>query len=818
MIRNPYARPSKRNCPWDVAESNHSAIPPSAVAPVSSSRPTPVVTATSLYILERNLQINCENVSQPQQPLYSRPMSASSNEHSRHASTPAYNVYKPATPTNIQQQQQQSPQQQQHRLQNQPTYNAYSQRHDIVSPYRDSRPHTSYRLHRNSPNHQIPLTEQTTHQNATFTYTPHSTSNILSTETIRIQKANDASNSANEDPFDDGGFDWGAVVKLVDSISEKSSPIRSESQTSHVSVQPLVTKTAPLEPAALQTRPLSSSSSVHGASATEVRPMNTSNLTASLRPESWLPDLSTPSSNAASAPTPPSDPHQAGLPKELQYDPATVQPITDEHRLFLVQHADLSLPLENGWTLFSHQKKAILRGLLMRRFILALDMGLGKTLIGCVWAKAFYKTMHTKTIVICPVSLKKEWRRTAFEATGLSLQDEKKDVPDESTNVCIVSWGKVPSSIRSAPYVVIADEAHSMQSMTASRTKDALQLMLSPNCVGVLLLSGTPMKNGKPCNLFPLLKAVKHPLGCHQKAYEAYFCGGREVNFGAGRVWQANGSAHLDQLRKLISSHMLHLTKEECLKDLPPQTRVFRDVPVSSRRQIQHQRALHELSRIYNQNNKSGDKEAVLGAVQRLRLVGSLAKVDATVELAKSILEKEPSIVIFTSFVDAAKQVHHQLNEAGWKGALLTGETPAALRQGMVDDFQMGISSVFVGTFGAGGVGLTLTAAATIILLDRPWTPGDANQAEGRLRRIGQTKPVTSIWMRAFELDRQIDNMLDQKSQTTSAVLVGGGTNDKGAMDAMKLSIFKMLQAVLPPVEEGGIQQLSILSQTSASD
>lgn len=58
------------------------------------------------------------------------------------------------------------------------------------------------------------------------------------------------------------------------------------------------------------------------------------------------------------------------------------------------------------------------------------------------------------------------------------------------------------------------------------------------------------------------------------------------------------------------------------------------------------------------------------------------------------------------------------------RGELLTGEIPAAKRSAIVNNFQSGISPVFVGTFGSGGVGITLTSAHTIILLDRPWTPG----------------------------------------------------------------------------------------------
>jgi SNF2 family DNA or RNA helicase len=82
-----------------------------------------------------------------------------------------------------------------------------------------------------------------------------------------------------------------------------------------------------------------------------------------------------------------------------------------------------------------------------------------------------------------------------------------------------------------------------------------------------------------------------------------------------------------------------------------------------------------------------------LGAVQRLRVVCSLAKITATVEVAKKVLDKEPAVVVFTSFVQVAKQLHQHLADSGWQGELLTGETPAKKRQAMVDNFQVSAKS-----------------------------------------------------------------------------------------------------------------------------
>lgn len=478
------------------------------------------------------------------------------------------------------------------------------------------------------------------------------------------------------------------------------------------------------------------------------------------------------------------------LPPELSYTADEVKPIQDQFRMPLIKNANLSSPLKNGWTLFPHQKKAIIRALTMRRMILALDMGLGKTLIGSVWSKAFKDTFgedKLKVFVVCPVSLKEEWQRTAEEAVGLEVDggekgkskgkgknstSGEKNSRGGSMKMTISSWAKVPKVVEPEVehFVVCCDEAHAMQSTQAQRTKDILKLVNDKRCVGVLLLTGTPMKNGKPGNLFPLLKAVRHPLGRHQKAYEAHFCNGMLKNFGRGPQWDASGASNLDQLKRKVASNLLHMTKEQCLKELPPMTTIFQDVPVSSRFQMQYEQSIKYLANVQANASNMRD-EAVLGAVQRLRVVCAHAKVQATVELARSVLNKESAVVIFTYFAQVAKNVHAQLKSSGWPCSLLTGETPQNKRQELVDKFQKGLSSVFVCTFGAGGVGLTLTAASTIILLDRPWTPGETRQAEDRIRRIGQVKKCTSYWMRSFDLDKQIDAVVESKKQTTDAVL-----------------------------------------------
>jgi SNF2 family DNA or RNA helicase len=212
----------------------------------------------------------------------------------------------------------------------------------------------------------------------------------------------------------------------------------------------------------------------------------------SIRPTSWGQKAGDqPKSMQQKPPSQPNQqrielPGEAMLPEELSFSPDDVKPIEDGNRKDLVRHANLQKPLLNGWTLYPHQKKSILQCLVKRRMILALDMGLGKTLIGCVWAKSFKSTFdNLKVFVICPVSLKAEWKRTAENTTGLSVEDEKANSNKKSLDLRICSWAKVPTKVESNvdQFVAVFDEAHSMQSMNSARTKDSIKLVLDERYV-----------------------------------------------------------------------------------------------------------------------------------------------------------------------------------------------------------------------------------------------------------------------------------------------------------------------------------------------
>ena len=147
---------------------------------------------------------------------------------------------------------------------------------------------------------------------------------------------------------------------------------------------------------------------------------------------------------------------------------------------------------------------------------------------------------------------------------------------------------------------------------------------------------------------------------------------------------------------------------------------------------------------------------------------GSLATARPAIEMAQEIIEQGGQVVLFTRFLDSAAQIAGAL-EAG----RITGDEDAAQRQAAIDRFQRGDLRAMVCTLGAGNVGINLTPAAYAILVDRPWTPGDAEQAEARLNRIGQTMPVTSVWLQVDAADAAIDALLEQKAERIELVLAG---------------------------------------------
>lgn len=419
----------------------------------------------------------------------------------------------------------------------------------------------------------------------------------------------------------------------------------------------------------------------------------------------------------------------------------------------LVQAATLDRPLADGRQLFAHQRAAA-RWLLARRgAILADAMGLGKTLSALAAARAMVRAADCRIAVIAPAGLHRHWRQ---EAAALELQ------------ITLLSWARLPAELPPAGTVLIADEAHYAQTMTAARTQAFLRLARHPRLRAAWLLSGTPMKNGRPAQLYPLLAAIGHPLAIDQRAFEERYCQGHWRDNGGVRHWQALGASHLEELQRLTRPLLLHRRKADCL-DLPAKQRQRLPVVLSEAEGRGFQHRLQLKVDDYRRRAAAGlvrrDAE-VLAVFTGLRQIAAEYKLPAAAALIEPWLERGEPVVVFTAFVAAA-----QLLQARLGGALLTGRLRAADRQSLVDAFQAGASSLLISTYGAGGLGFNLQRARHVVLLERPWTPGDAEQAEDRCHRIGQLAPLQCHWLQLGVADQLVDDLIASKAERIALVM-----------------------------------------------
>lgn len=419
----------------------------------------------------------------------------------------------------------------------------------------------------------------------------------------------------------------------------------------------------------------------------------------------------------------------------------------------LLRLAQVDHPLPSGRELKDHQKEAV--AFLLGRpegRILADDMGLGKTTSSLVAAKAYQQLYGCKVIVLAPKSVIGSWEH---EAQGAGVDAE------------IYSWGKLPDEIE-GDYVLIADEALFAQDPNSKRSK--AMVALAHNAKTSFLLSGTPMKNS-PINVYPLLKAIQAPIAANQRYFEKRYCNAQERYAGGRRFWDTSGSSRLDELQAQTADLILRRKKSDIPSlGIPPKTRSKIEVSLPPAEEKAYRERLRELAKAYQARVESGEIEGeghALVALSHLRSAGSVAKVSASVEQAKAILDTDQPVIIFTEFVESARELQQALG-----GELLIGDVSTQERTAMVQRFQEGKSKVFISSIKAGGVGITLTASSYVIMHDRPWTAADVDQAEDRSCRMGQTAPVVnSYWMNYGDVDVLMNAVVEQKAEQAEKVL-----------------------------------------------
>jgi superfamily II DNA or RNA helicase len=422
----------------------------------------------------------------------------------------------------------------------------------------------------------------------------------------------------------------------------------------------------------------------------------------------------------------------------------------------------VSPPKTFAGTLRDYQREALGWFAFLRQFgfggCLADEMGLGKTIMVLAALDA-RRTERRKdgpparaSLVVVPRSLVFNWQREAARFTPhLRVLDfthgKRRDVIDEIGNVDLVltTYGTLRRDVGDLKSLefdyVILDEAQTVKNARTNAAK-AVRLLQARHR---LALSGTPVENhlGELWSLFDFLNPG--------------MLGAVSVFAGASAGGRSASEETLTLLRRALRPFILRRTKEQVARELPSRTEqtLYCDLEPAQRSLYDGLRN-HYRARLLDRVERVGlgrAKLQILEALLRLRqaachpaLVADgrddtvSAKFDLLLPRLQELAEEGRQTLVFSQFTTLLALLRLRLDEMNIAYEYLDGKTRD--RQTRVDRFQEGSCPVFLISLKAGGVGLNLTAAEYVFLLDPWWNPAIEAQAIDRTHRIGQTRPV----------------------------------------------------------------------------
>lgn len=444
--------------------------------------------------------------------------------------------------------------------------------------------------------------------------------------------------------------------------------------------------------------------------------------------------------------------------------------------------------------------------------ILADDMGLGKTVqtLSHLLQEKESGRMDKPCLVLAPTSLMGNWRREAKQFTPalklLTLQGSERQQDFDKINHHDIILSTYPLLVRDQDtllahdyHYLILDEAQVIKNPRAQAARVARDIKTRHR----LCLTGTPMENhlGELWALFDFLMP-----GCLGKQ--------KEFNQHFRKPIEKLGNKDQQQLlNKRIKPFMLRRSKSEVAQELPDKTEIIRSVSFDK-----SQAALYESIRLSMEKKvreaiqKKGLARShimILDALLKLRQtccdpqllslaqakkVKQSAKLDMLMEMLPEMLEEGRRILIFSQFTKMLSIIEKSLKKASISYTKLTGSTKK--RDEVIDRFCNGEVNVFLISLKAGGVGLNLTQADTVIHYDPWWNPAVENQATDRAHRIGQEKAVF-VYKLIIEntLEEKILSMQARKQALADAVYNGDNKSKDSKLNANDL------EALFAPLE-----------------
>ncbi len=477
-----------------------------------------------------------------------------------------------------------------------------------------------------------------------------------------------------------------------------------------------------------------------------------------------------------------------------------------------VKPDDADIPPDFRGVLRDYQKTGLAWMQLLRRTgcggVLADDMGLGKTVqvLAHILSERTAGRLDRPALVVAPVSVLGTWAQQAAAFTpglrvGLAHGPERAATLDTlpELDVVLTSYATLlrDPRLREAEYHLVAlDEAQAIKNPRAKISIATRTLRTRQR----LALTGTPIENNLT-ELWSIFRFVTPGLLGSQAQFGRVY---------ARPVERDGDAAARGGLQRRVAPFLLRRTKDAVLTELPPKTEVVRTVVLSDSERELYETVRRSVSddvrEALRRKGLALSRIVVLEALLRLRQIccdarlapmGSSisrttsAKLDELEALLEPLLAAGHRVLLFSQFTKMLGLISDRLDARGQPYLLLTGQTRN--RQNLVDRFQAREVPLMLVSLKAGGTGLNLTAADTVILYDPWWNPAVEQQAIDRTHRIGQERPVT-VYRLVCEgsVEERILALQDRKRQLANAVQGGaavrgrtGFTLDEADVDAL---------------------------------
>ncbi len=425
--------------------------------------------------------------------------------------------------------------------------------------------------------------------------------------------------------------------------------------------------------------------------------------------------------------------------------------------------------------------------------ILADDMGLGKT-IQALTMLQYYKssTGNIKAIVICPTTLIYNWENEIRKFTPTltwqihhgSMRSRDMDALQQA-NIIITTYGTLRSDIQvlmkiNYDYVVL-DESQAIKNPASKVTKAAC-LLTAKNRV---CMSGTPLQNNT-FDIFAQMNFLNPGLLGTMEFFRNEF---------ATPIDKFGEQEQKDHLRKLLFPFILRRTKEQVAKDLPEKTEtiLFCEMEKEQRKVYDAYRNSYR-DKIMGTIDQQGIDKSQLTILQGLMKLRQICDSPAILneqekfpnnsikldELSREITENigEHKALVFSQFLGMLALIRAKLQEEGIAYEYFDGSTNIADRQKAIDNFQNNDNCrVFLISLKAGGVGLNLTAADYVYIVDPWWNPAVEQQAIDRTHRIGQTKNIFAYRMICIDTIEDKILQLQERKRKLASELISDDAN-----------------------------------------